>query len=221
MRAIQFPSGTRESTKETTAALAWAFNRRGGARNGWRSENVVRSILQYLREHNVDVPDATHLSNVMHLLVSWGYAERRMSDTGRRTVEFKFNDDVNLTGYSPKTRLTGSNSTPVPRILAPTNSATLPPSHQRPQPETARSQFGPRVHPPIETDRHTVYGGPEVLPLPPLPFNDRELLPPLYRFDELEVELREWCESEEGAEAYAMWVDAVIEQFRRKKEINT
>lgn len=213
MRAIQFPSGTRESTKEVVGSLAWATNRRGGARNGWQSENVVRSILQYFRDNNVEVPDATQLSNVLNLLVTWGYAERRFSGTGKRTLEFKFLDDVSLTGFSPVTRVNGQSST-VPAILAPREAArggaTLPPS-QRP----TRSQFGPRVH---EAEEHLSV---TEIDAPPLPFHDRELLPPLYRFDELEEELREWCSTQEGADAYAIWIDAVIDQFQRKKENNT
>lgn len=93
-------------TKEMIAAIAWATNRRG--HNSWkvseetRNRSVSNDILAYLKAHNVKLDDGwtgPRITYVLKLLAGKGFAKIRMHVYG--VSEFKFDDDVILSGYMP------------------------------------------------------------------------------------------------------------------------
>jgi len=107
VRDIKLKGKVYKTTRQNVDALAWATNRRG--RNPWKDdENVVVAIWEYLCEHGVELMDtATYggsrqLRNAMMRLVKEGYAEVAPIKAGSHFTMFKFKDDVNLNGHTPR-----------------------------------------------------------------------------------------------------------------------
>lgn len=179
MKKIKIPAGSKQQTRINVPAVAWATNRRG--HNSWKSDNVTEDIRKYLETHNVVIHPAQTIGATLRWFEDKGYGVRIIK--GKRTVFFKFNDDVILTGMEP--------------IFQPSEEeevATLPESN------------------PTEAKLVTINSNNPALTklvVPPLPPTPEEVLkPPLYRFVEFMEAVDKWADKK--PEDYVKWVNAVI-----------
>jgi hypothetical protein len=103
MRRIEFPPGTRPTTKERVSTLAWATNRRG--RNPWKSRNVTAQVSEYVQAAGYAY-DSVDAAAAIKWIVDNKYGFRKHNEGGKRTLEFAFVPDVDLNGHMPAHKLT-------------------------------------------------------------------------------------------------------------------
>lgn len=95
MRTISFPTGTHRTTQTTVRQVLGALERRGV--RTWTGSHVVRELQEYVASYDPQPPDMNSVNYALRWLERNGYADRTLSDGGRRHVAFSIHDDVTLT----------------------------------------------------------------------------------------------------------------------------
>lgn len=200
MRKLEFPTGTRPATKARVSAVAWATNRRG--RVPWKSSNVTTQISEYLAECGY-VITTLDIAYVMKWVEDHKYGYRRSKPGGKRTLEFGFLKDVELTGHSPD----GLEKIVKPgHVLAPPPSTAAQPT-VTPTPAVLSNGLTPTT----QSGHVAVMERPAAkveidVPLPGAPEHA-----PIYRIGELTELLNRWADMD--PDAYAGWVDRALAQL--------